>query len=145
MNKAIVIYGTTTGNTEEAAGLVKRSLENRGFLVNIADVVNIGVEQVKEFDLVLLGCSTWGDGELQDDFWGFYEKMDSVNFSEKKTAVFGCGDSDMYPDTFCVAVDQIEQKLKACGAELVTDGLKIDGEVKDSEEEINTWAESIFL
>ena len=145
MNKVIVIYGTTTGNTEEAAGLVKSSLERKGFQVNIADVANTGVGQVKDFDLVLLGCSTWGDGDLQDDFWGFYEKMDSANFSGKKTAVFGCGDSDMYPDTFCFAVDQIERKLNECGAELVADGLKIDGDVISSSEEIKSWAGKISI
>jgi flavodoxin len=60
----------------------------------------------------------------------------------KRCAVFAPGDS--FYEHFCGSVDVLEQKLKELGGELVVDGLKIDGDPDDSEEDIVEWVESII-
>jgi flavodoxin len=67
--------------------------------------------------------------------------MDKADLSGRKAAVFGCGDSSY--TYFCGAVDAIEDKVKELGGELISDGLKIDGDPDDSIEEIKSWAEKI--
>jgi flavodoxin I len=142
MKKAIVIYGSTTGNTEIASEAVEKGLKNSGIEVVKKDVKDSSVDEVKEYDFVILGSSTWGEGELQDDFEEFYDAMDD-SFNGASVAVFGCGDSDMFPHCFCKAVDQIEEKAKECGAKIVGESYKIDGEVDGILDEIEQWAKKL--
>ncbi|MEA1906346.1 MAG: flavodoxin, partial [Euryarchaeota archaeon] len=130
MAKTILIYGSTTGNTEELSGRVAAGLEQGGADVTVKDVADTGVDELASYDAIVFGCSTWGDGELQDDFIDFHADMDGAALDGKKAAVFGPGDSDDYPDTFCDAVDILEDALKKCGADIVTENLKVDGDVE---------------
>jgi len=53
--------------------------------------------------------------------------MSKISLEGKKAAVFGPGDSGSYPDTFCQAVDILEDTLNKCGAKIVVEGFKVDG------------------
>ena len=146
MSKIAIIYGSTTGNTETAAQIIKAVLKNNGLAPNLMDVINLPVYELqKDYDLILLGSSTWGEDEieLQEDFAEFYEHMDQVSLVDCKVAVFGCGDSRY--TFFCGAVDVIEEKVADIGGVLIAESLKIDGTPEDAEEEIIQWAESIAL
>ncbi len=140
MAKAIVVYGSTTGNTEFLAEVIVSGLKEGGLEVVTKNVSETKVSEVANYDVVVLGCSTWGEGELQDDFIDFYEKMKDLSLAGKKAAVFGPGDKESYPDTFCKAVDLLKEKLKKCGAEIVAESFKIDGEVEKAIEDANAWA-----
>ncbi len=140
MSKAIVVFGSTMGNTEKLAEKVAEGLKIGGMEVAVKNVYTADVEELKNFDLIVLGCSTWGLGDLQDDFAGFYDAMAGLPSLEgKKAAVFGAGDSEMYPDTFCEAVDKIENRLQDLGAELVVEHLKVDGDVSDALVDARLW------
>lgn len=143
MKKAIIIFGTTTGNTEKAADIIKETLEDRGLEVTEKNVTDTSVDEVKGYDYVLLGASTWGEGEIQDDFIPFYEEMSAYTFGEKDVAVFGCGDSDMFSHCFCEAVKMIQSKAQKCTASIIAEGLRIDGDVDDNLNDIKVWAESL--
>ena len=137
--KAIVIYGSNTGNTEALSAEVAKGLRNGGMEVTVMDVRKAAANKLADFELIVLGCSTWGDGELQDDFVEFYNAMSKEYFEGKKTAVFGPGDSESYPDFFCEAVVMIEKKLRECNAEVVAESLKIDGDIEPALEEAQSW------
>ena len=139
MAEAIVVYGSTTGNTETLSESVVAGLEKGGVEVTVKNVVEASVDELAGYDLIVLGCSTWGEGELQDDFFDLYDEMESVSLTGKKAAVFGSGDSDMYPDTFCEAVNLLEERLKTCGATLIADSLKIDGDVEPPLGDAEAW------
>lgn len=140
MASALIVYGSTTGNTEYVAGVAERVLRDAGLAVSKMDVSDASAAGLCDgFDLVLFGCSTWGEDsiELQDDFIPLFEEFDAINAKGKKTAVFGCGDSGY--TYFCGAVDAIEQRLESLGAEVV-DTLKIDGEPQSEKSAIEDWA-----
>ncbi|MBC8526703.1 MAG: flavodoxin [Candidatus Cloacimonetes bacterium] len=139
MTKTILIYGSTTGNTETLSEVVVEGLEQGGAEVTVKNVTEVSVNELEDYDLIVLGCSTWGEGELQDDFIDFYDEMKSVSLTGKKAAVFGPGDSEMYPDSFCEAVDMLEDKLKKSGAEIIIEGLKVDGDVEPVMEDARNW------
>ena len=139
MVKTILIYGSTTGNTEELSGHVAVGLKQAGAEVMVKNVAEASVDELADYDAVVFGCSTWGAGELQDDFIDFYDGMDGISLEGKKAAVFGPGDSEDYPDTFCEAVDILEEALKKCGAEIVAESLKVDGDVEPAFEESEAW------
>jgi flavodoxin I len=143
MAKTILIYGSTTGNTEELSGRVAAGLKQGGAEVTVKDVANTGVDELASYDAIVFGCSTWGDGELQDDFIDFHADLDGVSLDGKKAAVFGPGDSDDYPDTFCDAVDLLEDALKKRGADIVAENLKIDGDVEPAFEDAEAWGTKV--
>jgi flavodoxin short chain len=143
MASALIVYGSTTGNTEYAAGVAERALAAAGLSVVKLDAADANPEGLCDgYDLVLFGCSTWGDEdiELQDDFIPLFDSFDSINAGGKKVAVFGCGDSGY--KHFCGAVDAIEQKLEALGA-TVLDTLKIDGDPQSEKTEIADWTQRL--
>ncbi|MCD4812452.1 flavodoxin [bacterium] len=138
MIKAIIVFGSTTGNTEKMSEAVATGLKAAEFEVVRKNVADFSPETLKDYELIVLGCSTWGDGELQDDFIQFEEGLRNLNLAGKKAAVFGPGDS-MYAQ-YCKAVDILTETLKAGGAEIVTDNLKIDGEIsEDVLDEAKDW------
>ncbi len=134
MAKILIVYGSTTGNTESVSEHIQRTLEKAGHEAVVKDAADVAPQGLAEgCDLVLLGCSTWGDEdvELQDDFVPLFEELDKAGLAGKKAAVFGCGDSGY--THFCGAVDAIEDKAVALGAVMVTTPLKIDGDPDMSE------------
>lgn len=145
MANVLIVYGSTTGNTETAATMIGRVLSGGGHDVTVTDVSNVSASGLCQGrDCVLFGCSTWGDDaiELQDDFLSLYDDFDSIGAKGVKTAAFGCGDSSY--TYYCGAVDAIEEKLKAQSANIIAAGLKIDGDPGTAKSEIEEWAKDIL-
>ncbi len=75
MCRALIIFGSTTGNTETMSDLIKETLEENGMETEIKNVTDASVSSLNGgHDLVLLGCPAYGDDEveLQEDFEDFY-------------------------------------------------------------------------
>ena len=126
MAKIGVFYGSTTGVTEEVANKISAKLDN-------ADVYNIAgyLEKMNDYDVIIMGTSTWGYGDLQDDWQGVLDDMPSLNLSGKKVAYFGTGDQSSFSDTFIDGIGIIHEKIKDNGVILIgeteTDGYTFDG------------------
>lgn len=121
-----IIYGSTTGCTESAAQAVAAAL-------GAGTVCSIAAAEAADFeaDLLILGSSTWGIGELQDDWIGGIDKLDSIDLTGKKVALFGLGDQDGFGDSFCDALGIIAEKVSGRGAVIVgrtsTEGYRHSG------------------
>ncbi len=109
MSKAIIVYGSTTGTTEDMSQIVAQGIKASEFELTVKKVSDSTPEELMGYDLLVLGCSTWGDGDLQDDFVDFEKKLRATNLRGKKAAVFGPGESS-YPQ-FCKSVDILEETL----------------------------------
>ena len=134
MTKMILIYASMGGNTEMMAEEVANGVRQEGEDLEVIDIMDgIEASALENYDGVLLGSYTWGDGELPDDFFDFYDEMESINLTGKKAAVFGSCDS-AYPN-FGAAVDILMEKLRERGAEVYPQGLKVDNTPDVEEEE----------
>ncbi|CDN45623.1 MULTISPECIES: flavodoxin [Paenibacillus] len=133
MNKVIVICCSMTGNTEEMAEEIVAGIRHAGVEPAVRDIMDAKASELEEYDVILIGAYTWGDGELPDEFLDFYEELDGVKLQGKLAAVFGSGDSS-YP-IYCGAVDLIEEKLKERGAQIAAPGLKVEFNPSDEEKE----------
>lgn len=114
MGKIGIFYGSTEGNTEEAAFKIQKALGKDN-----ADVHNVDsatAEDVQGYAIVIFGASTWEIGELQEDWDSFIDVLDDIDFGGKKVAYFGLGDADGYPDTFIDALGIIHDRIKDSGA-----------------------------
>ncbi len=126
-----IFFGSTTGCTEEAANAIAAKLG-----VDASDIHNVGTtsaDVTQNYDTLLLGSSTWGCGDLQDDWYDFLDTLSALDLSEKKVALFGCGDSDSYGDTFCGALAQIYDGLQNTGCEFIGAYEPTDYNVTDSD------------
>jgi flavodoxin I len=110
MSKIGIFYGSSGGNTKEIATRIASKLGVE--TADIKDVVSAKASDLAPYDVLLFGSSTWGFGDLQDDWEGFVHALSSADLSGKKVALFGCGDSSSYPDTFCDALGTIYQAVK---------------------------------
>lgn len=124
MAKVILIYASMSGNTEAMADLIEDGLRSSGVEVIKKEVMDAQVDELHEYDGIILGAYTWGDGELPDEFLDFYDDMEDIDFTGKSLAVFGSGDT-AYAE-FCGAVDLLERRVQERGGTLVTEGLKIE-------------------
>ena len=81
-------------------------------------------------DNLILGTSTWGAGEVQDDWYDGIKVIKNADLSGKTVALFGCGDSESYPDTFVGGMAEIYNAVKKAGANVIgavaTDGYTFD-------------------
>ena len=117
MGKTAIIYGSTTGTTEDIAGRIASKLNiAQG---DIYEISKVAADTVAGYDTLLLGSSTWGSGDLQDDWYDGIETLKGADLAGKKIALFGCGDSSSYSDTFCSALGTIYNDLKDSGATFV--------------------------
>lgn len=134
MKKIGIVYGSTTGTTEGVAEKIAAKFAG-------SDMISAGELDeafVTEHDVLILGSSTWGSGELQDDWYDGVEVLKSADLSGKKVAIFGCGDGSTYSDTFCDAMGLIYEEIKDKGIELVgkvsTAGYSFDSSVSAEED-----------
>lgn len=87
MKKIGIFYGSTTGNTETVAENIADQLGiGKEDVHNVADTQ---VDAVNPYDVLLLGCSTWGAGELQDDWNDFLFKLKDQKLNGKTVGIFG--------------------------------------------------------
>ena len=160
MNKIIVIYGSSTGTCQSIAEKIASKLK-----VEAIDVQTLDAGVVDSYDNLIIGTSTWGAGELQDDWYDGLKLLQGANLSGKTIAIFGCGDCESYGDTFVSAMGELYNGLKGSGAafigrvptagynfsdsEAVVDGefvgLALDdvNEEDKTDERIDAWIESI--
>ena len=136
-----IFYGSTTGMTESlAAKIAARTGVAQTDVHNVADA---SADEAEGYDLLLLGSSTWGCGELQDDWYDFLDALKRKALSGKRVALFGCGDSGSYAEirdgleatgcTFVGALDAAE--YDGCTSRICRDGKVIGLAVDDGASE----------
>ena len=132
MNKTIVVFGSSTGTCEAIAEKIASKLGCEA--VNVQDLT---ADIITNHQNLILGTSTWGAGELQDDWYDGLKTLQSSDLKGKTIAIFGCGDCATYSDTFVGGMGELYNGIKDSGAHFIgsvaTDGYTFD----DSEAVIN--------
>lgn len=117
--KTGIFYGSTTGVTQDIA-------ERVGKLLNADVMPAADIEKIVDYDLAILATSTWGMGDLQDDWIDPLETLKTLNLAGKKIALIGVGDQEGFGDTFVDGMAIIYDEIKGKGITLVgktsTDG-----------------------
>ena len=98
MNKIGLFWGTDPGMTEDIVKVLVDLLGPDN--VDSINVFDATVEKFEPYTHLILGLSTWYDGELQSDWDEFFEQFKTVNFGGKKVALFGLGDQEGYAEYF---------------------------------------------
>ena len=114
MKKTIVIYGSSTGTCEGIAEKIGARLG-----AEVLNVQDMTADVIAANENLILGTSTWGAGELQDDWYDGLKVLKSSNLSGKTIALFGCGDAESYGDTFVGGMGELYDSIKDSGARFI--------------------------
>ena len=114
MKKTIVIYGSSTGTCEGIAEKIGAKLGAE--VMNVQDLTS---DVIAANENLILGTSTWGAGELQDDWYDGLTLLKNSNLNGKTVALFGCGDAESYSDTFVGGMGELYEGIKNSGARFV--------------------------
>jgi len=161
MNKIAILYGSSGGNTESVAKQVQDLFDGNADIYNVE---NVSLDEIKEYPYYVLGTSTTGVGDLQDDWEGFLPSFSRMDFTGKTVAIFALGDSASFSSSFAesmrVIYDEIKDKVRIIGqvpdegytyddSSAVTDdmwvGLPIDedNEYDMTEKRLVSWVEGL--
>jgi len=110
MKKIGLIYGSSTGNTEDIVNKLANIIGTSN--LDLKEVSTTSSEEISSYEKLILASSTWGAGDLQSDWEEFETQLDSVNFTDKTVALLGLGDQKRFGDTFCEALSLLYEKTR---------------------------------
>ncbi len=123
-----IFYGSSSGVTKAVAEKLGEMLDVEAFNIFSMEEDFTDFDDMDAFDILLFGCSTWGSGEVQNDWRDPLLDLDNdkPSFAGKTIALFGAGDYKAHGEQFVSALGILHDKFKARGATLVgsfpTDG-----------------------
>jgi len=162
-----LFYGSTTCYTEMAAEKMRAIIGED--LVDIHNVKESSLSLMSEYDLLILGISTWDFGEIQEDWNELWDQIDGVPLNGKSVALYGLGDQEGYGEWYLDAMGLLHDEIKKTGAKIIgywpnqgyefeaskaltEDGsqfvglaLDEDSQYELSDERIATWVEQVLI
>ena len=79
MKKTVVVYGSSTGTCEAIAEKIGAKLG-----AEVMNVQDLTADVVAANENLILGTSTWGAGELQDDWYDGLKVLQSADLTGKQ-------------------------------------------------------------
>lgn len=116
-NKINIIFWSGTGNTESMAQSIFEGIKNNGNS-KLLTVDKATLEDVKEADILFLGCPSMGVEELEESEMEPFMESISNDIEGKKVILFGSygwGDGEWMQDW--------EQRIKNCGGIIVEESI----------------------
>lgn len=112
-----LFFGSETGNTEDVTNrIVELWKISELEVINAAEMT---VEDYERFDIIMIGLSTWYDGELQSNFDEFFDDFNTIDFSGKVVALYGLGDQVGYPEFFVDSLGILGEVILNNGGKIV--------------------------
>ncbi len=150
----LVVYATNSSGTMLASELVRDILKQHGHTVALKRANTVGPEELKSYELIILGSCTWErfegaqhlQGQLQQHMYELGQKLNRKNvlLPGHRFAVFALGDSSY--TQFAGAADRLRELIDGVGGQLITEPLRIDGwffHPDENEKSLTDWAEHI--
>lgn len=107
--KIAIVYSSITGNTEELVNCLHELFLSHLAKVELYQVDQFPLSKLTEYDALVIGTYTWGDGEIPTEMLSLYKAFESREVKHLLTGVFGTG--DRFYSQFCGAVDRFRDML----------------------------------
>ena len=108
MSKIAVIYATGRGKTKVVAEKIASKLGN----ADVFNVADIKASDIAPYDVLVLGTSSTGHGDIQKPWKNILPEFVEHDFTGKKVALFGLGNSAYHKDTFTGGMSHLYVALK---------------------------------
>lgn len=136
MEKIGLFFGSDTGCTEAVAEMIQEQIGQDK--VELLDAYDIDKSDFDRYDKIIIGLSTWHDGELVSAWDDFFEDFKEIDFSGKTIAIFGLGDQYGYSTYFIDGVGILGKVVLENGGELIgytsTEGYEHDESKAETED-----------
>jgi MioC protein len=142
MADILILVGTESGNAQMVADLLQEELGKEGHAVEVQSKGGAAEARLGERGLVLVCCSTHGDGELPDNIQPLHDELAAgkPDLSRLRYGVIALGDQT-YHATFCRGGKTMDALLAGLGARRVGERLEIDACTQPlPDEEALDWA-----
>jgi len=117
MKKIGLFYGTGTAKTTLIAKKIANAFgEDK---IDVIPVENAWKDDFDNYSNIIIGTSTWFDGELPTYWDELKPELESLNLKGKKVAIFGLGDQEKYPDNFADAIGILAESFEGVSAKIV--------------------------
>ncbi|MDC8832279.1 flavodoxin FldB [Alteromonas gilva] len=116
-----LFYGSTTCYTEMAAEKIQDQL-NTLFgeqVVSLHNIQDTSLNLTANYDILILGISTWDFGELQEDWESSWDDVHQLDLSGKIVALYGLGDQLGYADWFQDALGMLHDAIAPSGCQFI--------------------------
>lgn len=116
MAKVGIFFGSSSGVTRGAAELLAAEFKGAE-LIDMEEDFD-GIDQFEDFDVLLIGSSTWGQGDPQRDWVDPLYELDNErpDLDGKKVAFFGAGDQKTHGEHFLSALGKMHDLFTSLGA-----------------------------
>lgn len=114
-NKIGLFFGSDTGITEEITSEIVDAFDN----VEVLEITEATVDNFNEYETILIGLSTWYDGDLQSDWESFFDDFETIDFTGKKVAIYGLGDQIGYAEYFIDGVGILAESIIKNGGKVI--------------------------
>lgn len=115
-----IFYGSTTCYTEMAAEKIQQQLASLFELsIDLHDIKDVPLTRTQDYDVLILGISTWDFGELQEDWESTWDDISHLDLSGKTVALFGLGDQLGYADWFQDALGMLHDEVVILGCDII--------------------------
>ncbi len=126
MKKILILYVSTTGNTEYIAELLEEAIDDSVFdiVVESFDFTKEDSIDLLQYDGILFGTHTYDDGDLPFETGIFLDKLMTLHLDNIVVGLFGSGDTSY--SYFCGAVEIMKDEFELRKAIVLDYTVKID-------------------
>jgi flavodoxin I len=115
MKNIAIFYSSSSGDTKRVADLISKELDD----IKEFDIKITGNDFINDYTNIILGVSTYTDGQLQLEWQKIWDGFCKIDFTGKKVAIFGLGDQIKYPDNFVDAMGTLYTQIKKSNGEII--------------------------
>jgi len=121
MSKVGIFYASAGGNTKLIADALKLAYDVEDDDCILMEDDFDSVDQFEDYDVLFLGSSTWGQGDVHFSWVDplFEITSQKISFEGKTIALFGAGDAKTHGEHFCSALGKFYQIFSKTGAKIV--------------------------
>ena len=130
MKKIAIFFGSSTGNTRLVAEILKSKITEMH--VDLLDLYEHSIEKINEYQNIILGISTWGDEEPQEDWMKNFIDLKKIDLAGKTIALFGLGDQGIYKNSFADGLGIVYDSIKDKECKIIGDWSAHDYNFKQS-------------
>lgn len=116
MKEIGLFYAMNAAKTSHIAEKIREKLGHKE--VEMIMIEKAWQNDFQAYDNLIVGASTWFDGELPTYWDEMIPEIESLDLKDKKVALFGLGDQIGYPDNLLTAWEYWLMPLKRQGLSL---------------------------
>lgn len=117
MKKTVLIWASQTGNTRIAANLIADEIGRHQ--LDMFEVSREVLIRLPEYEMMIIGTSTWGLGELPNGWHEVLPMLDDLDLTGKTVAIFGLGDQLVYGDWYVDGMGILHDRFVSRGSQVV--------------------------